>query len=133
MWFSPTEMSDDLVSFLLLAAEFYDRARYYGDCRLTVTLVLPKAHPLKPGAFRGHWITENIFEPYPDIIDVGGSFEVPVTSHPATAQRVTEYLEIVMNEVARMAGSVFNPSFRAVALDIISNDAAIKSYLNGHL
>ena len=118
--FSPMDFCADLISFLGLATRFSEHARYYGEFRLTVNIMVPEANIFKPGTFRGKLVVGSLFEPLPKTFAANGTAETRVTLHPATGPSMHHAVASIANDVARAAGTVLSPSFDQFA------DALIK-------
>ncbi|MGO9094634.1 MAG: helix-turn-helix domain-containing protein [Bryobacteraceae bacterium] len=130
-FFVLSRLCRDVVRFLVLAAAFYEKSRYYGSSLLDVSLAIPDEAPLL-GLDSGDsrpLPDSGSFEPPLDSIrvDLAGS-RIPTALHPVTGERLQEYLEVVMNDLARRTGRVLSSSFRA-STQRLADDALARLHL----
>lgn len=119
--FVPVDFCRDLVNFLILASSFYQTVQYSGDNLLQVAIAIPDTARLysaasAPGAF---------FDPPFETIQTDQCLlQSRVTLNPPGFERLQRYLEEVMHDLARMAGSNLHESFRARTQNFV-NDALL--------
>jgi hypothetical protein len=122
--FIPADFCRDLIDFLILAAMVYAKARYYGGNLLDVRLTVPERAQLFPGlpTRNSHLPGSGLFEPPLQSIQADGAgIQTRVSLHPVTTERLQAYLEEIMNDLARLAGSVLSASFRASTQPIVED------------
>jgi hypothetical protein len=126
LFFRGGEFCRDLLRFLVLAASFYERRRYYGGGLLEAVLNIPDRAELSLGVPTINGLgPASLFEPPLRSVPAWcGSTQIRVALHPMTPERLQEYLEAIMNDLARVAGSVLSPSFRASTQPLV--DDALK-------
>jgi len=113
--FIPSDFCRNLTDFLILASAFYGESRYYGGNLLDVRLVVSDRAQIHPGvpSRNSHIPGSDLFEPpLQSILADAATVQTRVVLHPVTAERLQGYIEEVMNDLARLAGSVLSPSFR---------------------
>ena len=108
--FSPMTFCYDLVSFLGLSTRFSDRARYFGEYRLIMN-ILVQAEISQPTQFQGRIVTGPLFDPIPDGIKVNMGAETRITLRPTVAEPIRRAIASIANEMARAAGAVLSPTF----------------------
>jgi hypothetical protein len=118
--FLPEEFCADLICFLAFAGYYYDKIKFYGDCQLTATVLIPEAHALRPGKFNGRLLTGSLFEPEIPVFRAGFSTEVHIPLHPDFYQRIPEYTEPVLTDLSRVCGSILTSSFSTFASACLS-------------
>ncbi|MBS1854359.1 MAG: ATP-binding protein [Acidobacteria bacterium] len=121
-FFSPFEFCEDLISILGITTMYSCRARYFGEHRLSANILIPEAQMLRPGSFRGRFVTGALFEPSLASIRVNMGTEMRVTLHPAPAEPIRQTLASITNDLARAAGTLLSPTFDQFATAFI-NDA----------
>lgn len=111
-FFMPLEFCQNLIQFLIVAALFHELSRYYGSSLLEVTLKIPEQAGLHGGALARHVGDQSLFDPPLKFIqtDECGIY-ARVALYPMTAERMHGHLDMVVNDLARMAGSVLSPRF----------------------
>lgn len=94
----------DFINFLGLCAVFYGKTGYYGSNLLEVRLtILDEAQV---------WQQPYFFSPQLQTIQVSGAFSrIRMALHPLLSVRWQEYLETVVNDLARFSGAVLSPLF----------------------
>lgn len=94
----------DLIHFVVTAALYYKRLRCYSSTLLHVSLNIPSgAQPFK---------ADNLFAPALDLSNgLNGTTQLHVALQPLTGNRLQEYVESLVNDLARTAGSVTNSNF----------------------
>lgn len=113
------EFGESLISFLAFASEFQERARYYGDCRLSVRLVVPGAKELRPGTFRGRLAPKDLFDPRLGVVRANLNTEVSAALNPLVVDRILGYFAAIMNDVALENQSVFGLEFDGYARKLV--------------
>lgn len=94
----------DLIHFIVTSALFYKGLRYYRSTLLHVSLNIPPGAP----PFRA----ENLFAPALDLTNgLNGTTQLHIALQPLTGNRLQEYVESLVNDLARTAGSVTTSSF----------------------
>lgn len=114
LMFVPLHFCVFLLDFLSISSLFYERAvRYYGSLKLEVMLSIPGGASLfdglpEPPNFIGG---AYLFDPPLNRVTQNMRSEIEVSLHPPLADRLEEYLEDVLNELARRHGSVLVSEF----------------------
>lgn len=122
LFFNVTDFCQNLLDFLCLGASFYESSRYYGECQTNVSLAIPDKARVFEGAPNDPTppLGSRIFEPPLESISGAAVFSNRIALHPLTSERLLDYLESVMNDLARMAGRVLAPMFPDSTLPYIN-------------
>jgi len=124
LMFSPKEFVADLIDFLFAVSHYYDKIQFYGDCKLTATILIPEALETKADKFRGRWLPGSLFEPPIPKVQANLSSAVRMSLHPRFVQRIPSYAEEVMTDFARACGSLVSQSFQKFAEDCVADTLA---------
>jgi Putative DNA-binding domain len=125
-FFLPLSFCRDLIDFLILAASFYEKSYYYGGNLLEVSLQILDRAQLYSGVPTRNRPNQGsgLFDPPLESIQVAEDVpptQIRVSLHPLTTERLRGYLEAVMNELARYAGSVLSTSFAASTQPLVED------------
>jgi hypothetical protein len=124
-FFIPFDFCRNLIYFLILAGTFYQKSRYYGGNLLAVSLTIRDKAQLYSGVPTryAHLQGSGLFEPPLEFIQTdGATIQTRVALHPVTSERLQGYVEEIMNDLARLAGSVLSLSFRT-SIQPLADDA----------
>jgi hypothetical protein len=113
-FFIPLNLCRDLSNFITLAATYYEKAQFYGDHVLSITLKISEAAQLYPGT--PTQVSPNqgsgLFDPPLASIRADDyTTQIRVVLQPITTERLKDYLEAVMNDMVRGAGCVLSSRF----------------------
>lgn len=116
LMFVPEHFCKYLLDFLSIASLFYQRAaHFYGPLQLWVTMSIAGGADLFDGPLQHSQVLGGayLFEPPLNRISRDVRTEIEVSMHPLLASRMHEYLEAVLNAMARPHGSVLHASFNS--------------------
>lgn len=102
--------------------KFYENAGYYGSFLLSTHLTIPERTRLldevqTPDSLEPHQLLESTQE----FIQANAGVQNPIALHPVTASHFKEYVEGVMNDLARMVGGILSPSFDMITASMIES------------
>ncbi|HYW38673.1 MAG TPA: hypothetical protein VE957_11205 [Terriglobales bacterium] len=128
LMFVPDHFCKYLLDFLCVSSLFYERsARFYGPLQLCGTMSgaylfdgMPQGQHRLGGAY--------LFEPPLAHISQNSRSELEVSMHPTLANRLQEYLDTVLTDIARPHGSVLNAGFRESIKETV--DDAVKRLIS---
>ena len=126
--FRPFYLCRDLIEFLIFAASYHRKHQYYGGYGLSVVLKITSEAKLLRGIFGPKDVNpgSDIFEPPLESIKRNDYVtDIPLALHPVTSERLLGYIEAVLNDLARVAGCVLGPKFRAAIKPVV--DEAVKN------
>jgi hypothetical protein len=123
-FFIPFYFCRDLIDFLTLGASYYGHAQFYGDCVLIITLKIGDEARLFGGVPARNSPNQGsgLFDPPLESIRTDDyTTQTRVSLQPLAAERLQSYLEAVLNDIARAAGSVLSNGFRPATHPLIED------------
>lgn len=123
-FFIPFQFCRDLADFAVLVAMYYEKAQYYGDGNLIITLKMGE----KAGLFNGTPTPASLlpgsglFDPPLEFIQTDDyTTQIRLGLQSLSGDRLQDYIEAVVNDIARAAGRVLSSGFRQATLPMVED------------